>query len=134
MWALFTGLFFMHGALPMASCLHAAYLPVAMAAMSPAAAPEAGPSGRGQPTDRGQVSAAQGHPGDDALCACHGPCLSGEPRDSTVGFPAGLAAVSAAAARAAAPSVPATVVSPRAERPPGRPGLPLPLFLGVSRT
>lgn len=139
-WALFTGLFFMHGALPVSGWPGAVAPQAGTATVSTAAVPETGavaPAVRGHGPGLVRAPALTGHLyAVVAPCACHWPCITRAPRESQAGFPwVPLASgVTAAMAAPASCVLPAAVTAPRADRPPGRPGLPLPLFLGVSRT
>lgn len=144
-WAVLAGLFFMHGAAPQVGC-HGGSALTRAAAPSMLLMPSA---------DTGSVASGAAHlsaSGASANAAVAGPsvpqltaagptahdggmlCSSRQPRGS---FVAG-AIVSLAAAvlfmLATAPVVPSLGAALRRNRPPGRPGLPLPLFLGVSRT
>jgi hypothetical protein len=153
LWTVLAGLFLMHGAASPAACtqgdtLVTAMAPVTMPAM-PAAAPAGGAPGGAAVMSSpapGRAAAPAGHAGTPASAAAPtaagpalGSCCGGmlcstrQPRDALAGLSliplAALAALVTVPARAR----PAAVFR-RAWRPPGRPGLPLPLFLGVSRT
>jgi hypothetical protein len=151
-WAVLAGLFFMHGAPLSAGCQGGALMAPAtltVAQVLPAAAPGAAVSGTVRltaawlPATRAaggaRQSAVPASPASRAAAeergsCCEGLCSSRQPRQGSGGAlaasPAGAVPLPVAAALAA----PCLATAPRTARPPGRPGLPLPLFLGVSRT
>ena len=122
------GLFLMHGAASPAGLCHGgtpvtALTALAMPAVTPMPVmPAVVPAGHAP-------GARPGHAG----CGGGMLCSARQPRGPLIGA---CTAVPSGPAVAMAPAAPAflAVTSPRADRPPGRPGLPLPLFLGVSRT
>ena len=150
-WAVLTGLFLMHGAAASAGCCPGSALLTAMsvtAAMPvtappgavpdtghPAAVPEsAGPAAAPAAHAQGPgfaASPAVASPAGDDCSGMH--CVARLPRDMAStgsGIPPAAAVLVVAVPARSCPSA----VTWRACRPPGRPGLPLPLFLGVSRT
>jgi hypothetical protein len=150
-WAVLAGLFFMHGAAsPAGGCHGGAQVTSAVAAVMPAmpgavaaravsAASPLAVSGMADSAARPGLRAvppapavlratslARGSQGDGMLCS------SRQPRQA---YSSGtLALRTSAAVSTAAPAPPGPGSFPRRARPPGAPGLPLPLFLGVSRT
>jgi hypothetical protein len=151
-WALLAGLFFMHGVPSAAGCQYGAPMAPATASavlVLPAAVPGAAVTGTvrltaarlpATSTVAGARQAAVPAPpslraaaGERGSC-CAGLCSSRLPRQGPGG------ALAASLAGAVPLPVTAALVAhrlapfPRIARPPGRPGLPLPLFLGVSRT
>lgn len=151
-WAVLTGLFFMHGAPSSAGCPDGAPMAQFTAtatAVLPAAAPGAAVAvtdlltAARPPATSATASARQSPvPAPPALRAtadkhggscCDGLCSSRQPRQGSGGALAGPAAAISLPAAAALP-VRYPAVAHRSGRPPGRPGMPLPLFLGVSRT
>jgi hypothetical protein len=124
-WVVLAGLFLMHGAAsPAGGCQGGtAVTALAMPAVTPMPVmPAAALAGHAP-------GARPGH----AACGGGMLCSARQPRGLLAGA---CAAATSGPAVAMAPAAPAflAVASPRADRPPGRPGLPLPLFLGVSRT
>jgi hypothetical protein len=151
-WAVLAGLFFMHGAPYSAGCQDGAPMaPVAATATAVLSASVpgtvvTGPArltaawlparsvalGARQPV----VSAfpvSRAPAGERGSC-CEGLCSSRQPRQGSDGALAAspVGAVSPPVTAELAATCPAT--AHRSARPLGRPGLPLPLFLGVSRT
>lgn len=150
-WAVLAGLFLMHGAAASAgSCQGSALLTAmsvtaAMPVTTPAGAVSgtshpaaasafawvaAAPAGHARGAASGASTAAASPAGDD----CSGMhCAARLPRDvasTGSGIPSAAAVLYVAGPARSCSSA----VTWRASRPPGRPGLPLPLFLGVSRT
>ena len=134
LWALLTGMFFMHGAAPPAAgCQGGTPVTPMAAAVMAGTVPDTGhPAAAHTPTGAAAVPAAAASLGRGA-CGGGMACSSRQPRSTlaaacaAVFFPAGAAIITAL------PSMVPAAPRGRA-RPPGRPGLPLPLFLGVSRT
>jgi hypothetical protein len=149
-WAVLAGLFLMHGvASPAGGCsgspVTAMSLMAGMPAMTPAsAALDAGDMAT-PPASAGTAVALARHAGVPAAAAavadaspartsCGGmPCAARQPRNAPAGARGAPPASAAVLTALPAPTVPASAFR-RACRPPGRPGLPLPLFLSVSRT
>lgn len=152
-WAVLAGLFFMHGAVSSAGGCHGGVPVTSAMAMGPqavAAMPGVVTAGRDDamaPAGRAEAATArqfEAHaPATSAFAATavssgqlHGGmlCSSRLPRQGFLGLSAAgpPAAVLFFAAAFALLTLRAGVSRPF--RPPGRPGLPLPLFLGVSRT
>jgi hypothetical protein len=151
-WAVLAGLFFMHGAPSSAGCQGGALMaPVTLTVtpVLPAAAPGAAVTGTvwltaawlpaksavsGTRQSAVPAPPASRATADEHGSCCDGHCSSRQPRQGSGGAlaagPAGAVPLSVAAALV----VRCLAVAPRSARPPGRPGLPLPLFLGVSRT
>jgi hypothetical protein len=141
----------MHGAAASAGCCQGSTMVTAMqvrVAMPVTAAADGGhPSG--MPGSAGAIAMPAGHAPPPAAGAslavahpagagCPGVCCAAMlPRDVLAGTggipPAGGTAISALFAAQPARALRAAACW-RACRPPGRPGMPLPLFLGVSRT
>jgi hypothetical protein len=94
----------------------------------PAASASAGAYQSGVPA----LSASRATAGERGSC-CDGLCSSRQPRQGSVSATA-VSSVSAVLLQVKALVAPCRTVAPRTLRPPGRPDLPLPLFLGVSRT
>jgi hypothetical protein len=145
LWAVLAGLFLMHGAASPAACAQGGTLVTVMAPAAMSAAAQAGGAPGGgavmaAPTQE-RAAAPAGMPASaptaagPALGSCSGGmmCSTRQPRDALAGLSliplAGLAVLMAVPARVRLASV-----FRRSLRPPGRSGLPLPLFLGVSRT
>ncbi|MHB1596641.1 MAG: hypothetical protein ACYCU3_21005 [Streptosporangiaceae bacterium] len=147
-WAVLAGLLFMHGAPLSAGCQDGAPTMPATAAVT-ANLPAAAVTGTVRLTADWMpaMSAAAGArrpagpppPASRAAAEERGPCCarlcsSRQPRQGSAG------PLAAGPADAVLPSNPAALparcpsAATRSARPPGRPGLPLPLFLGVSRT
>jgi hypothetical protein len=129
LWAVLAGLFLMHGAAPPAGgCQGGApvtAMTVTAVAVMPAAAPASAP-GTGHLAAAGPMSAD---------CCGGMMCATRRPPDARASafvIPLATAGV-LATPPARAPAFLAAAFR-RAWRPPGRQGLPLPLFLGVSRT
>jgi hypothetical protein len=129
LWAVLAGLFLMHGAAPPAGGCQGGVPVTAMTvtavAVMPAAAPASAP-GTGHPAAAGPMSAG---------CCGGMMCATRRPPDA----PASAFVIPLAAATVIMPAsarVPAFLAAAFRQRwrPPGRQGLPLPLFLGVSRT
>lgn len=142
-WAVLAGLFLMHGAAsPAVGCCDGTPV-TAMTAAGMLGVPAAATGSAGHP---GAVQA----PAGPQLAAWHAAaasavaaspaaasparggmlCSARQPRDAS---PSAILVADVAVCAMTAAACPAAV-SPRAARPPGKPGLPLPLFLGVSRT
>jgi len=130
LWAVLAGLFLMHGAAPPAdgcqggvpvTAMIVTAMPVIPAAASASAAPDTS-----HPAATGPMSAA---------CGCGMMCATRRPPDAPASAfvipPASAAVLTTAPERA--PAFLAAAFR-RPCRPPGRQGLPLPLFLSVSRT
>jgi hypothetical protein len=151
-WAVLAGLFFMHGAPLSAGCPDGAPMATVTATATPvlpAAAPGAAAAGTVRLTAarlaaKSAAAGARQSPvpppptsrgtSQERGSCCEGLCSSRQPRQGSGGaFAAGPAAVVPLPVEAALP-VCCLTAAPRSDRPPGRPGLPLPLFLGVSRT
>jgi hypothetical protein len=149
-WAVLAGLFLMHGAAsPAAGCCGGAPV-TAMTATGMPAMPAAATGSTSHPgavrAPAGPVLAAARHVASASAAAASptaaSPAHSGvgggmlcsarQPRGALFG-PFAIPAVGMAACAVTAMAGP-VVVTCRAARPPGKPGLPLPLFLGVSRT
>lgn len=142
-WAVLAGLFLMHGAASPAGgcCGSTPVTAMTVTAVTGMPAMPAAPAGASYPGDvrspAGTAPAAW-HASPAAASPAHGAgggtlCSARQPRSGGVtAGPCALPAASAAAWTVAA-AVPAAVTD-RAARPPGKAGLPLPLFLGVSRT
>lgn len=139
-WAVLAGLFLMHGAAsPAGGCCGGT--PVTAMAVTGMPAMPAAPAGASYPGDvrsSAGTAPAAWHASPATASPAHGAiggtlCSARQPRSG--GVPAGPCALPAASAAAwtVAAAVPAAVTD-RAGRPPGRAGLPLPVFLGVSRT
>jgi hypothetical protein len=149
-WAVLAGLFLMHGAASVGGCQGSALLTtMSVTAVMPVTGSADGVPATGHPgalpafagmTDapaghvRGPASGASPAVASPADCNCSSThCVARQPRDvadGSRGIPlAGGARFVAGRTRSClAP------VAWLACRPPGRPGMPLPLFLGVSRT
>jgi hypothetical protein len=152
-WAVLAGLFFMHGAAlpgggcqggtPMAATGAVALMPdmqqaVAMRTVADAAHPAAGrmPARAAMVPGVPAAPLATAMPGATSMAAASGDggmlCTSRQPRHSLLGA---LGIPPAGAVLFMMPILLACrAVASRRNHPPGRPGLPLPLFLGVSRT
>ncbi len=150
-WAVLAGLFFMHGAPSSAGCPDgAAMTPVTVTA---APAPPVAVSGAAAGTVRltaarlparstaagARQSAVHAPPAsrgtsEERGSCCEGLCSSRQPRQGSGGASAACPAAVVPLPVTAALPVRCLTAAPRSDRPPGRPGLPLPLFLGVSRT
>lgn len=121
-WALLAGLFFMHGVPSSGGCQDGAPMASVTASVTPVL-PGAMPAHKAS-----LVSAAE-----RGSC-CAGMCSSRQPRQGPVGASAASLAAAVSLPVTAALAADRLAAAPRTTRPPGRPGLPLPLFLGVSRT
>jgi hypothetical protein len=149
-WAVLAGLFFMHGAASSAggcqggapgTAVAAAVMPADPGAVAARPLPgdphlagtqvpaAAGPAVAGTPAGPAAPQAASVPRG-----SCDGGmlCSSRPPRQDCPG--GNLTPPASVTVAMAAPALPGRAAAPRPPRPPGRPGLPLPLFLGVSRT
>jgi len=142
-WAVLAGLFFMHGAASAADCQDGpprTSVVSAAAPVLPTAEPYRDVTGMVRVTAAGHLAAsvpsssrvtAAGH----GSCCGSGLCSSRQPRQGSDGVSAaGGAAALLPYAFMAGLGVRFPAAGARRARPPGRPGLPLPLFLGVSRT
>jgi hypothetical protein len=149
-WAVLAGLFFMHGAaLPGDGCQGGTLMATTGAralmpdmqqvvAMRTVADPAAGrtPARAAMVPGVRAAPSATAMPGATSMAAASGDggmlCTSRQPRHSLLGAlgipPAGAVLFTVAILLAC------RAVASRRNHPPGRPGLPLPLFLGVSRT
>jgi hypothetical protein len=148
-WAVLGGLFFMHGAgTAWTGGCGGGQLAMTASAMTTAAMPDAGsarpatskvaasPAGAAATwqvavsASRGSATRAPAHSSDRHCCAML--CTSRLPRQGFLGVPANRPAAAVLVITAALMLLPC--FGRASPRPPGRPGLPLPLFLGVSRT
>ena len=151
-WAVLAGLFFMHGAPLSAGCPDGAPMATVTATATPvlpAAAPGAAAAGTvrltaAQLPAKSAAAGARQSPvppppasrgtSQERGSCCEGLCSSRQPRQGSGGASAASPAGTVTLSVTAALPVRCLAVSPRSALPPGRPGLPLPLFLGVSRT
>lgn len=149
-WAVLAGLFFMHGAPLPAGCQDGALMAPVTSTVTPvlpAAAPGAAATGTVRLTAAwlpragagARQSAVPAPPASRATAeergsCCEGLCSSRQPREGSGGAFAASPASAVLLPGTAALPVRCPAAAPRSARPPGRPGQPLPLFLGVSRT
>jgi hypothetical protein len=128
-WAVLAGLFLMHGAAsPAGGCGDGApVMAVAAASLTPAT-PDASMVHAAPEAAHQAVSHAVG-----SRQAGMTPCSARQPRQGFLSVPVIRLAVGVLFLLIAVPVLRCLAV-PRRVRPPGRPGLPLPLLLGISRT
>lgn len=143
-WGLLAGLFLMHGAASPLGCCQDGPPVTAMAVVTVPLMPHPAMTGAITHTGRSAgVRNAATHAAPTAAShttaatdgsSCRGGmlCSSRQPRETRPGALTAPLARMAVFTAAAVPPHPAPAY--RSARPPGRPGLPLPLFLGVSRT
>lgn len=134
LWALLAGLFLMHGAgSPAGGCMSGMPMTaMSLSATAPQAATAAmAPSAMVRPTVPGGQATAAGHrePGSGGGMLC----VTRQPTAVAAGTGAATPIPLAVPGAEPGPAI-SDAVSVRVDRPPGRAGLPLPLFLCVSRT